>query len=210
MGMGSWGVRFQEEGREWRLPGLLNADDLVLRDELAIVGRYIEVRRRRDLKVNAGKSKVLLLGGEEGLECEVYVKEYVLEFKYLGFVLDESGTNEAEGSRKVASGWRVTGVIKSLLNARSLQFGCAKVLQESFLVPVLTYGSETVIWRENERSTIRAVQMDNLRGLLGVRRMDKVSSARQLFGVIKVVDKKINKGILRWFGQEGLCRGLCW
>ena len=34
MGMGRSGVRFQEEGREWRLPGLLYADDLVLCGEL--------------------------------------------------------------------------------------------------------------------------------------------------------------------------------
>ena len=34
MGMGRKGVRFLEEGREWRLPGLFYADDLVLRDEL--------------------------------------------------------------------------------------------------------------------------------------------------------------------------------
>ena len=34
-------------------------------------------------------------------------------------------------------------------------------------MPVLTQGSETVIEREKERSRIRAVQMDNLRGLLG-------------------------------------------
>ena len=33
-------------------------------------------------------------------------------------------------------------------------------------------GSETMIWRE-ERSKVRAVQMDNLRGLLSIRRMDK-------------------------------------
>ena len=30
IGMGRRGVRFQEEGREWRLPGLLYADELVL------------------------------------------------------------------------------------------------------------------------------------------------------------------------------------
>ena len=29
MGMGRMGMRFQEEGREWRLTGLLYADDLV-------------------------------------------------------------------------------------------------------------------------------------------------------------------------------------
>ena len=29
--------------------------------------------RRRGLKVNAAKSKVMMLDGEEGLECEVHV-----------------------------------------------------------------------------------------------------------------------------------------
>ena len=29
-----------------------------------------------------------------------------------------------------------------------------------------------MIWREKERSKIRAVQMDNLRTLLGIKRMD--------------------------------------
>ena len=31
MGMGRMGVKFLKEGREWRLPGLLNVEDLVLR-----------------------------------------------------------------------------------------------------------------------------------------------------------------------------------
>ena len=42
------------------------------------------------------------------------------EFKYLGCVLDESGRDEAECSRKVASGRRIAGDIKSLVNARGL------------------------------------------------------------------------------------------
>ena len=72
-------------------------------------------------------------------------------------------------------------------------------------MPVLTYGSETMIWREKERSRIKAVQMDNLRGLLGIRRMDKVPNARirELCGVTKGVDEKIDEGVLRWFGHVG-------
>ena len=50
-----------------------------------------------------------------------------------------------------------------LMLARSLQLECARVLHESFLVTVLTYGSETMIRREKERSRIMVVQMDNLR-----------------------------------------------
>ena len=81
-GMGRGGVRLPKEGRGWILLGLLYADDLVLCSDLeedlrAIVGRFIEVCRRRGLKVNEGKRKVMLIGGEEGLECEVCVNEYV-------------------------------------------------------------------------------------------------------------------------------------
>ena len=93
-------------------------------------------------------------------------------------VLDESATDEAVCSRKMASGRMVAGAIRSLVNARSLQLECARVLNDSLLVPVLTYGSERKIWREKERSRIRAVQMDNFKGLLGIRRMDKVPIAR--------------------------------
>ena len=44
--------RFLEEGGEWRLPGFLCADDLVLCDESEdylrmMVGRFVEVCRRK-------------------------------------------------------------------------------------------------------------------------------------------------------------------
>ena len=37
-----------------------------------IMGCFVEICRRGGLKVNAGKTKVIVLwGGEEGLECEI-------------------------------------------------------------------------------------------------------------------------------------------
>ena len=59
------------------------------------------------------------------------------------------------------------------------QFECARFLRETLLVPVLRYCSKTIIWKEKERSRIRGLQMDNLRCLLGIRRMDKVQNARK-------------------------------
>ena len=103
-------VRFLEDGREWRLTGLVYADELVLCDESEedlrkMVGRFAEVCRR-GLKVNGGKSKVMVLNGKERLECEVHVDgirlNHVSEFKYLGCVLDESGTDG--GGLQVPSG----------------------------------------------------------------------------------------------------------
>ena len=45
------------------------------------------------------------------------------------------------------------------------------------VVPTLIYGSKTMLWKEEERSRIRVVQMDNIRGLLGIRKMDRVPNA---------------------------------
>ena len=73
----------------------------------------------------------------------------------------------------VVGRWRVgegmAGDIRSLINARYFELECARVLHETFLVLVLMYGKETMLCKE-EISRIRAFQMDNLRGLLGIRR----------------------------------------
>ena len=76
------------------------------------------------------------------------------------------------------------------------------VVHKSLLVPVVTCGSETRIWREKERSRIRAVHVENHRGLLGIKGMNKVLNARirQLCGVTKGVDEKI-EDVLPWFGH---------
>ena len=142
MVIGWRGVSFLEDGIEWGLPGLLYADDLVLcseseEDLRVMAGWFAEVCRRRGFKVNAGKIKVMVLNGE-ALECEVHVDgsrlEHIAKFKYLGYVLDESGTNGAECKRKVVSGRRIAGAIRSLVN-------------ETLLLLVLMYGSETMLWR---------------------------------------------------------------
>ena len=102
------------------------------------------------------------------MECEVHVDgarlEHVSEFKYLGCVLDESCTHGAECSRKVASGRKVAGAIRSLVNAMDLHLASAKVLHETLLVPALMYGSETMLWKKKEISRMRSDE--------GVRRKD--------------------------------------
>ena len=76
----------------------------------------------------------------------------------------------------------------------------------------------SLLWKERERSRVRAVQMD--RGLLGIR-MDRVPNARirELCGMKKGQNERIDEGGLRWFGYvertdrdrtaKSLCRGVC-
>ena len=70
------GIRFL--GRKWRFPDLLYANNLVLCGELeedlkVMVRCFVEVCGRKGLKVNADMRKVMVLGREEGLKCEICV-----------------------------------------------------------------------------------------------------------------------------------------
>ena len=49
------------------------------------------------------------------------------------------------------------------------------------------------------RSRVRAVEMDNFRGLLGIRRTDRVPNTLigELCGVKKGLDERINEGVPR-------------
>ena len=57
-----------------------------------------------------------------------------------------------------------------------------------------------------KRSRIRAVQMNNLRVLLGIRRMDRVPNEwiRELCGMTKGVDERIDEDVLRWLYGESM------
>ena len=68
-------------------------------------------------------------------------------------------------------------MLLGLINARSLQLECVRIF--------------------------RTVKLDNLRGLLGIRRMHKVPNSwiRQLCRVTKSVDEEIYENVLRWFGH---------
>ena len=145
------------EGGEYRLPGLLYADDLVLSGEFeedlkVMAGRFVEVRRGRGLIFNVDKRKVMMSHLDEGLKCKIHVVgarlDQMSEFKYLGCVLDESSTDDAKCRRKVAGRRKVACAIRSLVNPRGLQPECARVLHEGLLVHVLLYNSETMVWRK--------------------------------------------------------------
>ena len=64
----------------------------------------------------------MVLNGEEGLECKVSLDkmrlEHVSESKYLECVLEESGTYDAECTRRLANWRKVACVIRSLVNYR--------------------------------------------------------------------------------------------
>ena len=101
--------------------------------------------------------------------------------------------------------------VRSLFNVRGLQLECARVLHETLLIPVLMYGSETIIWKGKQRLRIEAVQTSDLRGLLDIRRVDKLLNVgiREMYGMTKRIDVGVSNGSAMWrkLRVTGLLRG---
>ena len=133
-----------------------------------------------------------MFGGKEGSIYKGFVDvtrlEHASEFKYIGCDLDKSGSGSAKSCWKFAN----------MVSAKRLQLECAKVLHEALLLTVSLYGSETMVKRDRERAKFRVLQIDNLRDVLGIRRMNRVPNLRVkwLRGVTK---EKGNDGTsLKW------------
>ena len=108
-------VHTRDEGRN----GKQKNNNKLEEDLTAIVGHFVQVCRRRGLKVNTSKRKVMVLGGEEEFGCDVCVDgirlEHASEFNIWGVFW----TNRVQ-MRMVASLRRLAGAIRSLINARGL------------------------------------------------------------------------------------------
>ena len=82
-----------------------------------------------------------------------------------------------------------------------------RVCSLSVLGSCMSYCSCQLLWmvvrqRYGKKCRIGVVQMDNLRGLIGITKMDKVPNTRikELCGVMKGIDERI-EGVLRLFGH---------
>ena len=71
------------------------------------------------------------------------------------------------------------------------------------------------MWKVKEKSWIRVVWMDNLRGLLGIKRISRMVNAwvRHLCDV-KEVDERIEEDVFQWFDHiqrmESSIQGSVW
>ena len=94
---------------------------------------FIEVCRRRGLKVNANKNKVMVIGGEEGFRCEIHMDGVQFEQVTVKIFEVYFGSIRYMCCRKVLSERKVAGVIRSLVYDRNLQLEYARVLHCSCL-----------------------------------------------------------------------------
>ena len=197
----------------WQLNQLLFADDTVVvadsEEKLRqLVTEFGRVCKRRKLRVNVGKSKVMrCTNREDGNRLNVTLDGEVLEevdqFKYLGSVIAADGGVEADVRHRVNEGCKVLGAIKGVMKNRGLGMDVKKVLYEKVIVPTVMYGSELWGMKVSERRRLNVFEMKCLRSMAGVSRLDRLRNeeVRERTGVRKELAGRVDMNVLRWFGH---------
>ena len=233
--VGKVGARMNLEGVNWCLVASLFADDTVLmaeseRELQMIVNEFHNVCKRRKLKVNVAKSKVMVFERRKSevidfanpyrvneqcvYECGINLGgerlEEVKEFKYLGTVLCKHGSMEGEIRERAVKGRQVIGSLGRIMKGRNVSMDVKRGLRNSIVLPTLTYASETWTWNGGQRSRIQAVEMSYLRGACGLTRWDGESNetvyercgmSENERGVNCGVVEWVKRNTLRWFGH---------
>ena len=197
----------------WEINQLLFADDtVVVADSEEKLGQLVtefgRVCKRRKLRVNVGKSKVMRctrneLGARLNVSLDGEALEEVDQFKYLGSVIAANGGVEADVSHRVSEGCKVLGAVNGVVRNRGLGMNVKRVLYERVIVPTVTYGSESWGMKERERRKLNVFEMRCLRSMCGVSRLDRLRNeeVRERTGVREELADRVDKNVLRWFGH---------
>ena len=112
-----------------------------------LVSEFGRVCKRRKLRVNIGKSKVMRCSRYgNGDRMHVILNREPLEevdcFKYLGSQVAADGGCESDVVHRMNEVYRAWGALKSVLSNRGLGIKAKKCLYEGVIVPTALYGAE--------------------------------------------------------------------
>ena len=105
-------------------------------------------------------------------------------------------------NRIVKAGVILRELYRSVISKREQSNQAELSVFKSLYYPTLTYGHE--IWVLNERlsSRVQAAEMRYLRGVAGVRRIDRVRNSVIRLGLgVEPLLQKVSRSQLRWFGH---------
>lgn len=202
-----------ENGQVYEVNLMLFADDTVIvadsKEKLCrLIDEFGKVCDRRKLRVNVSKSKVMRCSREEnviGMNVRMNGEqmEEVKSFDYLGVCIAATGELNDEVRHRVEEGCKSWGALKSVMRCRGLGMDAKKRLYESVVVPTVLYGSETWGMKEAEKRRLDVLEMNCLRSMVGVTRMDRIRNeeVRRRTGVVRELSSRVDQRVLRWFGH---------
>ena len=126
----------------------------------------------------------------------------VKEFKYLGSMVQESGSYEREVKKIVQAGWNGWRKVSGVICDRMLPARVKGKVYSSVVRPAMVYGLETVAVTKKQVEEMEVAEMKMLSFAIGVTRKDKIKN-EYIWGTVKVerLGMKMREGRLRWYGH---------
>ena len=159
------------------------------------VEKLHEAMKRHRLKVNWSKSNTVVFS-RVPTECniEIYGERVknVKETVYLGVKLSEDGKMV---ERRIGMTMQTVGTMKKVYDSREISREAKVTVFEAVAIPALTYGCESWVQTEREKSRLQATEMRVLRKIAGVTRLDQVRNETvrdrlRLKPVLKKVERR--------------------
>lgn len=160
------------------------------------------------MKINQNKTKVMVIGeNAEDININVNMNEERIEqvkyFQYLGTIIDRSGTQEADINNRIEKTQKLYYAMntKFISNKEISKETKLKVFKTIYR-PVLTFGCESWVLTERQKSKIQATEMKYLRRVRGVTKMDKMRNVdiRKDLEIQPILDY-IEERQLQWWGH---------
>ena len=144
------------------------------------------------LKMNLSKTKIMTnIDDDREIKIGDTVIERVDSYVYLGHKLKLGLDNQtAEVKRRIGLGWAAFGKLRLIFKS-NMNNSLKRKVFDSCVLPVLTYGAETLTLTKASENTLRVAQRAMERSMLGISLRDKRTNQwiRQQTKVLDVMER---------------------
>ena len=104
---------------------------------------------------------------------------------------------------RITEARKAWGAMKDVWKKQHISREAKVGMYEGIIEPSLLYGCEVWVMKARDRKRMEAVEMNCLRNICGLRRIDRVSNVeiRRRCGKNVSVSQRMDQGVLRWFGH---------
>lgn len=192
------------------------ADDIVIisssMQELSeMIKQLNEASKRIGLKMNIAKTKIIS-NTEETIHVDGTKLENVKEYVYLGHAIKIGKENQtAEIKRRIRLAWAGFGKMNYIFKNKSIPINLKRRAFDTCILPVATYGLETMAMTKKTANQIRVMQRAMERVMLGIGLRDRKRNEdiRQKTRVTDVIER-IAELKWQWVGHVARKDGTHW
>ena len=157
--------------------------------------------------------KVMFVGNHtEEASCNIngVVLENVDSFQYLGRVITNSNNDTKAVEKLISKGWNAYSKVKIVLKDRKIPMSTKKKTFETYILPCIMYGAETITWRKDLLRKMDVFQNNIMRICTNKRKIDRIPINTLLMMTrLTPVSTLVKRKKLTWFGHLKKKRFTC-